>query len=60
MNRDQQIIGRFVWFVRNGGLGCFDSVEEFAQCWVQRGMRGLPRAPAGMSADQIVSAYRAA
>lgn len=59
MSKNQQILGRFFWLMRAGGPGVFDSVEEFVQCWVQRGMRGLPPAPAGMSVEQIVAAYRA-
>ena len=60
MNQDQKIIGRFIWYVRNGGLGVFDSVEEFVECWVSRGIRQLPRAPKGYTAAQLVAAYRAA
>lgn len=60
MNKDQMTLNQFAWRMRaGGGLGVFDTIEEFVGAWVQRGMRGLPRAPVGMSVAQIVAAYRA-
>lgn len=60
MNKNQMIINEFVWRMRaGGGLGVFDTIEEFVVAWIERGMRGMPRAPVGMSVAQIVAAYRA-